>query len=346
MFRRLLLSTFLLLLIAGSGVSAQETSVAEIFQRQHEVDLRVMCWNVRLESVVPPDGERSASFIRIVRAVDPDLIALQEIMRPDSTEKISSLMDSEFPLPDGKSWSVHSVADNMLISRFPLRRTAGELVAKYPYPELGVPDFHYGYAAALLKGHDNHSDLDFYVVAMHNKSGVGEENERLRQLQSDSIARWIRDVRDDASPIALATGTPIVILGDMNVLTNASFQPFETLLTGNIIDEANFGSDFDIDWDGTDLADARPSHNGRGEYFYTWRMDDIQFDPGALDRVIYTDSVLSIEQSVVLDTTTMPAEDLSSVGLFRNDVLFGGKPGFFDHLPLIVDFSVRSKAIE
>jgi hypothetical protein len=234
----------------------------------------------------------------------------------------------------------------MLISRFPLQRTAGELVAKYPYPELGVPDFHYGYATALLKRHDSQSDPGFYVVAMHNKSGVGEENERLRQLQSDSIARWIRNVRDADSPVALATGTPIVILGDMNVLTNASLQPFETLLTGNIVDEANFGPDFDIDWDGTDLADARPSHNGRGEHFYTWRYDDTPFDPGALDRVIYTDSVLLIKQSIVLDTTTLPADDLSSAGLLRTDVLFGGKPGYFDHLPLIVDFSVRSKAIE
>ena len=346
MFRRLFLSTFLLLLVAGEGPSAQEFPKASIFQRHRDVDLRVMCWNVRLESVVPPNGARSESFIRIVRAMNPDLIALQEIMRPDSVEKVRSLMDGEFPLSDGESWNVHSVADNMLISRLPLQRTDGKLVAKYPYPELGLPDFHYGFATAMLKSHDNDSDLGFYVVAMHNKSGVGEENERLRQLQSDSIAHWIREVRDNDSPTAIATGTPIIILGDMNVLTNASLQPFETLLTGNIVDEAKFGPDFDIDWDGTDLADARPSHNGHGEHFYTWRYDDTQFDPGALDRVIYTDSVLSINQSIVLDTTAMPAEDLSRLGLLRSDVLFGGKPGYFDHLPLIVDFSVRSEAVE
>lgn len=301
-----------------------------------------MCWNVRLGSVVPPDGARSASFIRIVRAMNPDLIVLQEIMRPEAVGKIKSLMDSQFPLSDGETWRVHSVADNMLISRFPLQRTSGELVAKYPYPDLGVPNFYYGYATALLKRQDKHGDPGFYVVAMHNKSGVGEENERLRQLQSDSIARWIRDARTTT----LAKGTPIVILGDMNVLTNASLQPFETLVTGDIVDEAKFGPDFDIDWDGTGLADAKPSHNGRGEDFYTWRYDDTPFNPGALDRVLYTDSVLSVKQSIVLDTTTMPAEDLSSLGLQRSDVLFGGKPGYFDHLPLIVDFAVRSDTIE
>ena len=346
MFRQLFLTTIFLSLFTCEGLFAQETSTASIFQRQHEVDLRVMCWNVRLESVVPPNGVRSASFIRIVRAMNPDLIALQEIMRPDAVEKIKVLMESELPLPDGETWRVHSVADNMLISRFPLQRTDGELVAKYPYPDLGVSNFHYGYATALLKKKDNPSDPGFYVVALHNKSGVGEENERLRQLQSDSIARWIRDVRDAGSPLALAAETPIVILGDMNVLTNASMQPFETLVSGNIVDEETFGPDFDIDWDGTDLADAKPSHNGHGEHFYTWRYDDMQFDPGALDRVIYTDSVLSVSQSIVLNTTTMSAGELSSLGLLQSDVLFGGKPGYFDHLPLIVDFSVRSQTIE
>jgi endonuclease/exonuclease/phosphatase family metal-dependent hydrolase len=342
LYRQLLLTALFLWLSACQGLSTQEISTASTFQRQNEVDLRVMCWNVGLGSVVPPNGARSASFIRIVRAMKPDLIVLQEIMHPESVTKIKSLMDSQFPLSDGETWRVHSVADNMLISRFPLQQTSGELVAKYPYPDLGVPDFHYGYATALLKRQDNQSDLGVYVVAMHNKSGVGEENEGLRQLQSDSIARWIRDVRTTA----LATGTPIVILGDMNVLTNASAQPFETLITGNIVDEANFGPDFEIDWDGTGLADAKPSHNGRGEHFYTWRYDDTPFDPGALDRVLYTDSVLSVMQSIVLDTTTMPAEDLSSLGLLRSDVLFGGKPGYFDHLPLVVDFAVRSEGFE
>lgn len=346
MFHQLLLISIFLSLVAGKDLFAQETSEASNFQRQHEVDLRVMCWNVRLDSVVPPNGVRSSSFVRIVRAMNPDLIALQEVMRPDAVEKIKSLLDSQLPLSDGETWSVHSVADNMLISRFPLQRTGGELVFKYPYPNLGLPNFHYGYATALVKRREDHKDLGFYVVAMHNKSRLGEENERLRQLQSDSVASWIRKARDAGSPMALATGTPIVILGDMNVLPNASLQPFETLITGNIVDEANFGPDFDIDWDGTDLADAKPSLNGHGEHFYTWRYDDTQFDPGALDRVIYTDSVLSVEQSIVLDTTTISADDLSSLGLLKSDVLFGGEPGFFDHFPLIVDFSVRSEAID
>lgn len=345
LFHQLLLLSILLWLVPGEDLFAQEPSEAGIFQRQHEVDLRVMSWNVRLDSVVPPNGVRSSSFVRIVRAMNPDLIALQEVMRPDAVEKIKSLMDSHLSLPDGATWSVHSVADNMLISRIPLQRTGGELVFKYPYPNLGLPNFHYGYAAALVKGHDDNGDPGFYVIAMHNKSRLGEENERLRQLQSDSIASWIRKVRDAGSPMALAAGTPIVILGDMNVIPNASLQPFETLVTGNIVDEANFGPDFDIDWDGTDLADAKPSLNGRGEDFYTWRYDKTPFDPDALDRVLYTDSVLSVRQSIVLDTTTISANDLSSLGLLESDALFGGEPGFFDHLPLIVDFSLRFEAI-
>ena len=91
MFHTLLLISIFLSLIAGEDLFAQETSKASKFERQHEVDLRVMCWNVRLDSVVPPNGVRSSSFVRIVRAMNPDLIALQEVMRPDAVEKIKSV---------------------------------------------------------------------------------------------------------------------------------------------------------------------------------------------------------------------------------------------------------------
>jgi hypothetical protein len=225
-----------------------------------------------------------------------------------------------------------------------LRLRDGELVFRYPYPNLGLPDFQYGYATALVDIPGDSSHADLYVVAMHNKSGAGEENVALRQLQSDSIARWVRDLRDSDRATAISDSTPIVILGDMNVVRDASTQPFDTLMSGNIIDATAFGPDFDIDWDGTDLADAKPSHNAKGEHFYTWRYDETPFDPGVLDRIIYTDSVLSVNQSFILNTTTMSADELTELDLLESDVLFRGEAGFYDHLPLIVDFSTQTRA--
>ena len=112
---------------------------------------------------------------------------------------------------------------------------------------------------------------------MHNRSRASEESIRQRQKQSDSIVRWIRTLRDEK---AIAESTPIIVAGDMNVLFSDPARHLTTLLTGDIVDEETFGPDFSPDWDGTDLTDASPSHNARGETFYTWRNDTGPFPPG------------------------------------------------------------------
>ncbi len=300
--------------------------------------MRVMSWNVKRNSIFPPDGVRHESFVRIIRAIDPDVIALQEVIRPDLGEELPLLMDRSIPLNDGRSWQFHAVSDNVLISRYPMRQRSGELVAPYPIPHRGLPDFHFGYASALVDLPDRFGSADLYIIAMHNKSGAAREDVQLRQVHSDSIVRWIRNLRVSDQAHAVSDNTPIVILGDMNAVPNASSQPFVTLLNGDIADEETFGPDFRIDWDGTELADARPSHNGREQSYYTWRNDDLPFAPSALDRIIYTDSVLLLRQRYVLNTMIMSAEELADLGLQKSDVLYGGIAGYYDHLPLVADF--------
>ena len=130
----------------------------------------------------------------------------------------------------------------------------------------------------------------------------------------------------------------------MNVLAVKPADPtlhLTTLLTGNIVDEEAYGADFPLDWDGSHLVEAKPRHNSREKEFYTWREDQTPFPPGALDRIIYTDSVLVLNHSYVLNTTHMTPQELSEVGLLATDVLWENEPGNFDHLPLVVDFSIR-----
>lgn len=325
---------------------AKDLPPSEAFHRQHFSEVRVMSWNVKRNSIFPPNGVRHESFGRIVRAIDPDVIGLQEVMRPGLVEELTQLMNRHVPLEDGISWQVHAVADNALISRFPMRQQSGELAVPYPILELGLPGFHFGYASALVDLPEKFGGADLYVVATHNKSGADKEDVQLRQMQSDSIVRWIRNLRDSDQANAISENTPIVILGDLNVVPSASMQPFETLLSGDIADEETFGPDFGIDWDGTDLADARPSHNARERSYYTWRNDDLPFAPSALDRIIFTDSVLSVRQRFVLNTMTMSAEELADLGLQKSDVLYGGNTSHYDHLPLVTDFALGVVSIE
>ena len=342
----LFLCIFSALLSSCGWDHAKDLAPSEALHRQHFSDVRVMSWNVKRNSIFPPDGVRHESFMRIVQAIDPDVIGLQEMLRPGLVEELTQLMNLHIPLEDGMSWQVHSVADNVLISRYPMRQQGGELAVPYPIPEFGLPDFHFGYAAALVDLPEKFGGVDLYVVAMHNKSGADEEEVQLRQIQSDSIVRWLRSLRDSDQANTLPNNTPIVILGDMNVVPSASMQPFETLLSGNIVDEETFGPDFDIDWDGTDLSDARPSHNALGLTYYTWRNDDLPFAPSALDRILFSDSVMSVRQRFVLNTMTMSTDDLAYHGLQKSDVLYGGNAGYYDHLPMVADFAISKRSLQ
>jgi hypothetical protein len=129
-----------------------------------------------------------------------------------------------------------------------------------------------------------------------------------------------------------------VILGDFNAYDSDPARHLRTLTQGDIYDQTAYGMDFDPDWDGTALRDARPSLNGQGIHFYTWRDDSGPFAPWALDRVIFSDSVLQVENAFVLDTMLLAQETLDVYGLRREDVLLDPASGNYDHLPVVVDF--------
>lgn len=337
---QLLFLLVLIVFVSGcGGIDTLSSGGSAGLQEPASSDVRVMSWNVKTNSILPPNGVRHESFARIVRAIDPDVIALQEVMSPDLAARLARQMDSYIPLEDGGSWYVHTVSDNALVSRYPMRWQGGALATPYPLPELGLPNFQYGFAAALLELPDS---ADLLVITMHNKSGSGENDVRIRQYHADAVVRWIRETRSSEQKNPIADDTPIVILGDMNAVPNASMAPLETLKSGDIADEETFGPDFSIDWDGTDMADARPSHNALGQEYYTWRNDDMPFPPSALDRILYTDSVMSARNRFVLNTTTLSPADLADLGLQKSDVLYNGDPNYYDHLPLVADFEISA----
>ena len=300
-----------------------------------EFQLRFMSWNVKFGSIFPPEGRRHVGFARIVRAVNPDVLILQEV-NPREADRLAQMMDRIIPLGHSRLWEVHGSSDNVIISRYTLLQRDRELVVPHPLPSYS--EFHNGQGMALVDLPDQLSDADLYVVAMHNRSRASEKSIRERQIQSDSIVRWLRALRGEK---AIAEYTPMIVAGDMNVLASDPALHLTTLLTGDIADEETFGPDFSPDWDGTDLADASPSHNARGEAFYTWRDDTEPFPPGQLSRILFTDSVLSLQHGFVVNTVDMSPEELDRYGLREDDCLLDGKDGLFDHMPVVADFVLR-----
>lgn len=335
-----LLAAMLLLSACASQLTPEPAAGGEFLQRK-EIDdfqFRIMSWNVRVRLMMDEPERRLDDLARITRAVQPDIIVLQEIMLPGMEITLPAFMNREAPPGGGINWHFHHASDNAVLSRFPMVQKFQEHVAHYPYQSL--PDFHYGQALVLADLPDDQTAGDVFLVAMHNKSGTGEGNVRLQQMQSDSIVSTLRQRLQQDSPLALPPGTPMIIAGDMNVIDSVPALHYRTLVTGDIADEDSWGPDFPLDWDGSDLADARPSHNARGVHYYTWRDDSTPFPPGRFDRVLYTDSVLVSAHGFVLNTTLMSDTVLERLGLEWQDSLWNHRPGEFDHLPIVVDFTL------
>ena len=237
-------------------------------------------------------------------------------------------MDAILPLARG-GWHAFQGSDNVTVSRWPLVRTRTTT----------VPEAEREQAIALVDLPDERFDVDLYVLNNHYKCCDPEQNDPLRQQQSDAIVAWLRDARTPGDAIDLPPGTPIVVTGDLNII--GSRQPIATLLDGDVQDEARYGPDALLDWDDSALRDLHPRHNVGGSEDYTWRNDQDPFDPGRLDFVLFTDSVLEVVQGFVLDTSTLDPAWLAAAGLQRFDVFADDEGRVHDHLPLVFDFRVR-----
>lgn len=87
--------------------------------------LRVMSWNGWLGSIFPPDAVRHESFARIVKAVNPDVVCLQEIGPRKPSRILNSMMDHLLPLKDRVHWQSHRATnmDNVVLGLYRSRST-------------------------------------------------------------------------------------------------------------------------------------------------------------------------------------------------------------------------------
>ncbi len=312
-------------------------------QKPGSASLRVLSYNVNWDSIFPEgDGQnhefrsanREQAFQRITRAVEPDIICLQEINPERDPQQVGEFISRILAPQGGQVWQAVGARDAVIVTRFDLVSEGYELAA--PAFPAGLDQ-----AGALVDLPEAFfGRWDLYLICVHFKSGGGSADILLRQGQADVIVSQVGDLLTPGGAVDLPSQTPFIILGDLNVYDTDPAQHLMTLLTGDIENEARYGPDLQPDWDGTSLADVLPSHNGEGGEYYTWRNDSDPFAPGALDRVLYSDSVLKIENAFVLDTTVLSDEVLAAAGLQAGDVLLEPGSGIFDHLPLIVDFSI------
>ena len=296
--------------------------------------IRVMAWNVGAGSVFPPEGQamspaadgRPSQFARVVRAVAPDVLCLQEVQV--DAPRLERLFNDAVPVATGERWHAHQGGvDNAIVTRFEFLARAEAVAPGGIRPR--------GHVTALLRVPEGRGAQALRLTCAHFQSSNGPEHVAARQQHADAIVREIRDARAGRGPVPLPPRTPFLILGDVNAVPGLTGF-LDGLLAGQV---SGAPAPSGFDWDGSAIADVHPPHNASGMERYTWRNDRDKFPPSALDRVLYSDSVLRVRHAFVLDTTTMSPAELDRSGMRAADVMRDPAAGVHDHLPIVVDFT-------
>ncbi|MDK2977272.1 MAG: hypothetical protein PWP06_1747 [Candidatus Marinimicrobia bacterium] len=279
--------------------------------------LRVLSHNVQFDGFF--ESENLSAFERLYAVINPDMIGFSEIYN-HSDEDVSARLEAILPSPQGKSWNVAHVYDNFLATRYTILEH---------YACGG-----YGNGAFYLDLRPDYP-ANALVIVGHPPCCAG--NDEARSDEIDAIAAFIRDAKSGDGDLTLPEYTPIIILGDMNLVGNP--HQWTTLLSGDIDNEMRFGPDFRPDWDNSDFEDALPLVSGLPMTF-TQGVGTYpgSYAKGRLDVILYSASVLELKNSFVLYTNALPEDSLMMYQLQSDD-----SESASDHFPLVSDFKVCAK---
>ncbi|GEM_PF-790896 len=266
--------------------------------RMDRRDVRAMTWNV-LNGAMLHNPE---PFVRVVRAVDPDIICLQELGKDVTDGVLRAWLNEHLPTTFG--WEVmispdQDVAVASRLSAVPVTSISG----------FDGPDAPQVRSASLLVAAANRRVL---VTSVHLKccGRAGDPNDQKRVKEAEAIRRLLRAAQFDLRPSGL------LIMGDFNLV--GSYEPMEIVK-------------FQNDLNATDLLVVDPYVRGDSTNT-TWRDPEQPFLPARLDYALISDAVLRVAQCFVLDTDRLGEDELTTLGLLRED------SGASDHLPVIIDF--------
>lgn len=158
-------------------------------------------------------------------------------------------------------------------------------------------------------------DILFVPVDLQSAGYDGSPRDRLRELQARALNRALAAVLAERPEAGLVVG------GDLNLVGSA--RPLAVMRAG-------------LDGGGGDLGVARLQRL-RDRSLATWRTtrDGDPFSPGRLDYVLYRTHFMEVERAFVFDAADLSPAALEALGLRETDTLES------DHLPLVVDFTLR-----
>ncbi|MCH6574539.1 MAG: endonuclease/exonuclease/phosphatase family protein [Bacteroidetes bacterium] len=280
--------------------------------------LRVMNYNVLNDGLLDPGREEN--FTRILQAIQPDIIGFNELWNSTASQ-VQTLLDDILPLQNGESWNTVKLdGGNVTASIYPI------IQSWLVFPGQRI--------TASLIDLPAEFEKDVMVINAHYRCCGANV---IRQEEADATIAFILDAKTPGGSIDLLKDTPFIILGDLNLVGDR--QQLTTLVTGEIINTQLFGSGGPPDWDETDLEDLISQQTDK-RTAYTWRNDNSSFPPGRLDFQIYSNSVMSVEKSFVIQTEIMSTDRLTQYGLQQFDTRNAS-----DHFPKITDYSFNVTSV-
>jgi endonuclease/exonuclease/phosphatase family metal-dependent hydrolase len=304
--------------ISRSGTDEKDASEsAPPLGKKNPNDLRILTYNVE-GNFISHSGTDDA-LNRILSFLAPDILVLQEFqhnMVPNVAERLKNILGSDWHIFGG----LHSgLYQNIIASRYPLAMTTQDTIP---------PSDTRGVTAALIDLPEPRFTKDIYVMGLHLQCCDSPVFQKQRQRSADAVISWLDDAKKDGGEITLVPGTPVVVLGDLNLVDDT--QPGVTLQTGDIFDEMTFGPDRKPDWDGSYLTDVKPKDPFTGNSNTSHSKDE---QPAIrYDRIFFTNSVATVARSFVLNTLNFDEDSLASAGLKKEDTATCS-----DHLPVVID---------
>ncbi len=296
-------------LASGAGGEIKEFSI----EKEDPEYLRILSWNTLYDGLF--EASRLPHFENILSATGFDIIGFQEIYDHNGYETAQVISDI-IPPATGTEYYYSNIEPDIIC------------VSKYEILQSFAID---GNGAFLIDLGEDYDNRQMLFISAHPPCC---DNDVQRQEEIDAIMAFIRNAKEPGGMLELEENSPIVICGDMNLV--GLNEQLNTLLTGDIKYEGMFGPDFDPDWDGSPLEDSKPSATSYPSSF-TWYDEGSAYSPGRLDLMIYTGSVMTLENTYSLFTPALSNDELTLYNLLSED-----SPSASDHQPVIADFSFES----
>jgi len=290
--------------------------------------IRFLSYNVLFDNLFDPNLEDEYS--RILKSVNPDIIAFQEIYS-HSAEETARLLNNIIPLINDNGWYYSSFESVVSPTQY-----YGDLVTLSKYPIKGTYAIE-GYGQntsanlATLIELSPEVNNDLLIINIHAPCCSKDVQ---RQEEIDKVMAFVRDAMATGGDLTLQKNTPILIVGDMNFVGDKN--QLNTIITGDISDNILWGDDFQPDWDSTNLIDLKPFTTDLPMVF-SWYDENSDFSPGRLDYIFYTGSVLENENSFAFFTPVLHPDTLSKFDLEIDDIVKAS-----DHLPVVADFTIKN----